>query len=125
MVSELRRRLRKKATTLKRGIREHYSVNPGAFSNLVIWITSCTDHPVVWAGDLSVKDHLCTALASSVTPAPLLCTIPYLIYCAAAREMFKCLKGPVNTLISLLWLSEKCAFLSIVHLLEVLYRVAD
>ncbi len=52
-----------KATSIKRGISEHYSVNPGDFSNLVIWITECTDHHVVWAGDPSVKDHPYSALA--------------------------------------------------------------
>ncbi len=52
-----------KAPTIKRGTSKHYSVNPGAFSNLVIWITACADHPVVWAGDPSVKDHLYCALA--------------------------------------------------------------
>lgn len=54
-----------KATPIKRGISEHYSVNPGAFSNLVIWIMACADHPVVWAGDLSAKDQLYTPLVSS------------------------------------------------------------
>lgn len=71
----------------------------------------------------------------------------YLIYCEAAwvnthnrmpssalcfsliwkpMQMFKCPKGPVNTLILFLWLGTvKCAILSIVNLLEVLYRVAD